>query len=801
MTQLTRVRDEEMVRLALANGENGTGFLDYNKYGMTDGVGFISCSEMFVDNFVFGCYVPDYLIENSKYKEVGLTNKLIRQLLTKGGLVKCHVKGIGLRRTFDPVDPATAVTRCLSLEKPTTKYFIQEYKIACPDKDYNDVMAFLRLGAYKACGIFLRDVDVTMDYSGSFKKKELEEYMLKDERFRLQGTEDVANCTILTNEKEVGLNCLTWVETENDMTVRSKIYNKMVQMLESQAVRAKVGNHWKGWVDQLGTRLAESRRKAKDRGLTRTEVTFYCVKGIPSDHYLKEKLLYVAKLFPNDLVYATPYNLTWQAYCETFVHSLVVIDKIVEKGSAIIVHSVNEVTGKISGKKVQNWRQCEQWCLANLTLSEKLPLDIIEIDAPGKSTDEKLKYRVKMDTYIKENTRGIPFTTRLIGHGVYNKSGHSNQESWSNELLHDAGVLPHESCIPLLPWNEASRNHKSYLRLHHIEQVEPKGIPKKRKPKKKTVKTEDNAVELKETCDPQGRADKMQTVKEDVLERRRNKLREETLFKSYSKAKRGKLAMLDLGSYKVVAMKPCMQKYGEKFVLLLDVGGELLPCYSTLEIEEYVCQNLPKERRLELQRHNVIYLDEEAIATLTILGKKKDKKGRPKACCQFSLSKPMKEFAGIEDKNEEEATPPQKEVIKAAGMPSTILYRDLPNLTTLPKGSSHTVSAIGHTVYYGSKMVVMLGDGKHYQAGENLSDQADKLTSGCKITIEKHRTNRTNRKRYAVCKIIETGREDGQQEKDGVQATRYISEGHTVGKRKREITLDTEINEVKKQKL
>ena len=51
----------------------------------------------------------------------------------------------------------------------------------------------------------------------------------------------------------------------------------MVQMLECKSVRNKVGCHWKDWVCQTGTRLAEARDKANDRGLTRAKVTIYTI--------------------------------------------------------------------------------------------------------------------------------------------------------------------------------------------------------------------------------------------------------------------------------------------------------------------------------------------------------------------------------------------------------------------------------------------------------------------------------------------------------------------------------------------
>ena len=53
--------------------------------------------------------------------------------------------------------------------------------------------------------------------------------------------------------------------------LNKKIYNKFVQMLECKSVRNSVGCHWKDWVCQTGTRLANARDKAKTRGLTRAE--------------------------------------------------------------------------------------------------------------------------------------------------------------------------------------------------------------------------------------------------------------------------------------------------------------------------------------------------------------------------------------------------------------------------------------------------------------------------------------------------------------------------------------------------
>ena len=111
--------------------------------------------------------------------------------------------------------------------------------------------------------------------------------MVTNHDFRCQGA---ATKTISDNSNNVGRNCLTYMETINGMSMRSKIYNKMVQMLECKGVRDTMGCHWKDWVSQQNTRLARARDEASQSGLTRAEVTFYCQNDIPSDEIMEVTL-------------------------------------------------------------------------------------------------------------------------------------------------------------------------------------------------------------------------------------------------------------------------------------------------------------------------------------------------------------------------------------------------------------------------------------------------------------------------------------------------------------------------------
>ena len=140
----------------------------------------------------------------------------------------------------------------------------------------------------------------------------------------------------------------------------------MVQMLERKSVRETVGQHWKDWVCQKNTRLAKPRDLAKDRGLTRAEVTFYCADNVPSDSLMEDTLKRITQYVSPSLVYSTPFAETWRAYCDAMLHSLVVIDRTRDVG--LIVYTYNETTKNISGQFVEHWSEKERWCLGNLTL-------------------------------------------------------------------------------------------------------------------------------------------------------------------------------------------------------------------------------------------------------------------------------------------------------------------------------------------------------------------------------------------------------------------------------------------------
>ena len=103
--------------------------------------------------------------------------------------------------------------RLKTKETDETVYYVQEFKVACADKEYSDVLKFLRTDEYKIRNIFLKDIDVTMDYAGSIDKDEVIQHLTTKKGFRVQGSANDANKTILDNTEQVDNNCLTYMET------------------------------------------------------------------------------------------------------------------------------------------------------------------------------------------------------------------------------------------------------------------------------------------------------------------------------------------------------------------------------------------------------------------------------------------------------------------------------------------------------------------------------------------------------------------------------------------------------------
>ena len=748
----TKSKTAVVEALVQSNALNRTGVINYNAYGAKDGVEFEKATGKFIDNFLLRTLVPDYNTKDGKNIFLGSQNRMIRELLDAKGLTKCKVKAVVFAPCqYPPVEMVEKMPQ-RDNEKIADTYYYQDYKIACPNIDYAAVMEFVRAEDYKRLGFFIKDIDITMDYIGSFDKYDLVDHLTKEEGFRQEGDGDVAERVIVDNDNKVGRNCLTFMETIDGFTTRQKIYNKMVQMLECKSVRSTIGCHWKDWVCQNGTRLAAARDKATERGLTRVEVTFYTDTSIPSDGFIDSILQKIVQYVPPSLVYSTSYASTWKAYCEHFKHSLVCIDRTEDIG--IIVYSFNEITRNISGQLLERWSEREKWCLEKLTLNGNLPLDIIETTEVSKTLSGNKKdsiLEVVGNRYYKiDLDSSSTFPTRLVSQGgVYSY----NSDTLENNalLLQKAGFVEHENCIPYLSKSQASSTSKADAELRKVEDLDVNLLPRTRKVK------DEVKIQLKEQL-----LKHVKKVVIDIKNERKTILREfrqeekeiqriKECKKSFLKVPTVPLRDLKHGAYTVIAAKRLLTRFGTSFKLLIQGDNGNYTAWTNKDLTN-IFEQLEQGDLVNKGDGGFLSLDEKELGVLQITGKGTNAYGNVSVYANFILS----------PTNPPKKPPPTPKPSSTSAKEISIIpreellpYRDYENIIALYVGSVHKVEAIGEIIHYGtSRLVVKIG-GKIYQAGQDLEEKKDRLTHDCSIKIGKVRNNKTRHVKYAICTIYE----------------------------------------------
>ena len=761
--------------VARSNSLNHTGLTNYNEYGVKDGKGFASVTDKFVDNFILEVLVPECNTKNGRNVFVGSENRTIRELLTAHGLEKCIVKAIKFAKIAEPSADMLEFMPNSDKDLESSLYFVQEFKIACPNVHYELVLEFIRNRRYNTCGFFLKDFDVTIDYAGSFDKEELIKHLVGEKGFRLQGDYgDVAVRTIIDNDKLVGRNCLSFMETVDEICTRQKIYNKMVQMLECKSVRSTVGCHWKDWICQTDTRLAKARDKATDRGLTRAEVTFYVERGaIPSDEFIDRTLSRIVEYIPSEMVFSTPFKAVWRAYCDTFKHSLVCIDRSSNIG--IVVYSCNELTGNISGQLYENWSDKEKWCLDKLTLNGNLPLDVIDINVITKtSTTVKVRNGTKSARHgeileitgsrmIKVNPdKSTTFPTRLVSQKGYFSSNNASVEI-NTTLLEKAGFLVHLNCIPYLAKSRANVKSKANAEFARVEilQVKIEKLKQKVHAGVLTQQIMDEAQRIDGLCHP--------LLLE--LSKTEEKLK---LINTYTKRFSGRnttpLNFMEMGTYSVEAARKQNTRYGPSYRMLVDIDGEKMLVWANSSINQVLDRLVEEKGDLVLDldsRFLAIY--NKPLGNLTITGRRLNAYGHTTVCCTLDLSEigDDSSISKIKKLTEAQIAKCNEDILQSTASRSGVVvimprdhlvpYKEYKNLATLAIGSVHKIEAIGYILHYGTERMVVKLEGNIYQAGEDLRGKVEEITNSCYIKILKIRTDIKRRVKFAVCQVFKHG--------------------------------------------
>jgi len=271
--------------------------LDYNKNNLGTVAKLEPITDLFIDNIILCCIVPELLIDNVNTKQklmlkkhaTSYINSTIRDIIKKNnvllfsqGAVTCKAPiklnlesnnnsktRVRIREIFK--DGYKCVYMPLEENVKNTKdnlYFIN-YKVELADFNIQDILDKLPgiIEDLKKVNIYMSDIDITKDYKYSFRRSEIVKH-LEEQGMRKEGEHgDITKGIIL--KPNAGLNCLTVLHRPENVTFRSKIYNKYICQLSSGGTNTAFSNHLKNLCVSKHPRLNKSFTEGADYGLSR----------------------------------------------------------------------------------------------------------------------------------------------------------------------------------------------------------------------------------------------------------------------------------------------------------------------------------------------------------------------------------------------------------------------------------------------------------------------------------------------------------------------------------------------------
>jgi hypothetical protein len=272
--------------------------------------------------------------------------------------------------------------------------------------------------------IYLHDIDIATDCHYVTSRDILERY-LKD---------IIPDVEIRDDRRKVGNHCLSWyMTTDKEQRIRCKVYNKFVQHLESAEVRKTLGSRMEDLVANSDKAFTKRLLDARDKGITRLELTFYGAKARKYKYY--ERVMGTIK----DLIKkCRTYRVSYEAYWRYMVSNVTAMIGVYIKQRRVFAycHWWNSVTGKLYGSQRGNISKQEAMVLlANYSFNDR-PAYFVEVDVDDDNT-----ITTKLSTYIR--ARGCKAITLVAGgsKGLYPYKYHKDVLDFTDVGLVSCGNI------------------------------------------------------------------------------------------------------------------------------------------------------------------------------------------------------------------------------------------------------------------------------------------------------------------------------------------------------------------------
>ena len=233
----TKNNNQILKKIAERNIINDTCNLDWyrNKYKRSDNIQ--ELDKIFCDNIVFSGITTTTRVNKKVCVDCSAYNLILQGFFKNRQMNIESIKAIGLERPNNSFCSESRLTTfkeiVLKGSECTGEYMLQNFKVATADVDIDDILKCLSSSQQyflNKNGIYLHDVDFTLDVAGCFDKVKFINYLVSTHDFHFQGEhdfeEDGLHKRINDNDDKVGRHCLSFWMLNNGVSMRCKIYNK-----------------------------------------------------------------------------------------------------------------------------------------------------------------------------------------------------------------------------------------------------------------------------------------------------------------------------------------------------------------------------------------------------------------------------------------------------------------------------------------------------------------------------------------------------------------------------------------------
>lgn len=222
-------------------------------------------------------------------------------------------------------------------ESPIQIYLV--FKISFSEYNLDKILPFITtfISCCKKYNIYLDNIDISMDIKNISTRNIIQDYIL---------SQGIQIKDIINDTSKVGINCISFNKyLNNKIKIKIKLYNKLVQMLQSSNVRKNFGCQITNLIYNTDY-FIHKLQNSKNNGLTRFEITIYD-NELHSYNYYENILNEEYNFIKNCPAYKVSFRSQWKKILSHISSSIMVYCE----SSKIFAycHWWDSITGKIYG--------------------------------------------------------------------------------------------------------------------------------------------------------------------------------------------------------------------------------------------------------------------------------------------------------------------------------------------------------------------------------------------------------------------------------------------------------------------